>query len=41
VQVTKFLQWFVVHVQDEALALEVFIEEVYAPNSYCSFQKKW
>jgi hypothetical protein len=35
---TKFLQWLVICVQDEMLALEVLIEEVHSPYSGCGFQ---
>ncbi len=37
-QVTKFLQWFVIRVQDESFALEVLVEEVHPPYSGGSFK---
>jgi hypothetical protein len=40
VQVTKFLQWFVIHVQGESFALEILVKEVHTPHGGSSLEQE-
>ncbi len=41
VQMTELLQWLVIRVEDELLALEVLLEVIHTPDSGCGLQQEW